>query len=95
MNDELELADQKGGWWENRKVERDSYPCLCDVGGQAAGHVAPGEIFDDNNRILGMANEDVGVHAWAGTYIVAANFFKNINVFSFTTMSQWSGLGPS
>ena len=90
MNDELELAD-KGGWWENRN--KNATLILVFVVMLAAKLLTmllPAKYFYDNNRILGMANEDVGVHAWAGTYIVAANFFKNINVFSFTTMSQWS-----
>ena len=90
MNDELELAD-KGGWWENRN--KNATLILVFVVMLAAKLLTmllPAKYFYDNNRILGMANEAVGVHAWAGTYIVAANFFKNINVFSFTTMSQWS-----
>lgn len=90
MNDELELAD-KGVWWENRN--KNATLILVFVVMLAAKLLTmllPAKYFYDNNRILGMANEDVGVHAWAGTYIVAANFFKNINVFSFTTMSQWS-----
>lgn len=90
MNDELELAG-KGGWWENRN--KNATLILVFVVMLAAKLLTmllPAKYFYDNNRILGMANEDVGVHAWAGTYIVAANFFKNINVFGFTTMSQWS-----
>ena len=90
MNDELELAD-KGGWWENRN--KNATLVLVFVVMLAAKLLTmllPAKYFYDNNRILGMTNEDMRVHAWAGSYIVAANFFKAINIFGFTTLSQWS-----
>ena len=90
MSDELELAN-KGGWWENRN--KNATLVLVFVVMLAAKLLTmllPAKYFYDNNRILGMTNEDMRVHAWAGSYIVAANFFKAINIFGFTTLSQWS-----
>ena len=50
----------------------------------------PKKYFFDNNRILGMANGDDSVKAWGGSYEVAANFFKTVNVFNFVKMTDWS-----
>lgn len=50
----------------------------------------PAKYTYDNNRIMGMANNDPHVHAWAGTYITAANIFKKINFFNFNQLNQWS-----
>ena len=90
MSDELELAS-KGGWWENRN--KNATLILVFVVMLAAKLLTlllPAKYFYDNNRILGMANDSVGVDAWGGSYVVAADFFKAINVFGFTTMAQWS-----
>lgn len=37
-----------------------------------------------------MANGDDSVKAWGGSYEVAANFFKTVNVFNFVKMTDWS-----
>lgn len=90
MSNELELGN-KGDWWENRN--KNAVLALIFVVMLAAKLLTmmlPAKYFYDNNRIVGMVNEDIGVKAWAGSYIVAANFFKAINVFGFTSISQWS-----
>lgn len=90
MSDELEL-ERGGGWWENKN--KNATLVLVFVVMLAAKLLTmllPAKYFYDNNRILGMVNSDVGVDAWGGSYVVAADFFKAINVFGFTTMEQWS-----
>ena len=90
MSDELEL-ENKGGWWENRN--KNAALILIFVTMLAAKLLTmllPAKYFYDNNRILGMTNNDMNVDAWGGSYIVAADFFRIINIFGFTSMSQWS-----
>lgn len=91
MNDRLLHERESAGWWENRN--KNAALLLVFVTMLAAKFITlllPGKYFYDNNRILGMTNDSMGVDAWGGSYIVAANFFKKINFFAFTTMSQWS-----
>ena len=86
-----ELEHDKGDWWESRN--KNAALVLVFVVMLAAKLLTmmlPAKYFYDNHRILGMVNEDMGVHAWIGSYAVATDFFKAINVFGFTTMEQWS-----
>ena len=90
MSNELGLGN-KGSWWESRN--KNAVLVLTFVVMLAAKLLTmmlPAKYFYDNNRIVGMVNEDMRVKAWAGSYIVAANFFKAINIFGFTSISQWS-----
>ncbi|KAA8824913.1 hypothetical protein EMO92_07745 [Bifidobacterium reuteri] len=50
----------------------------------------PAKYFFDNNRILSMVNGTAGDQAWTGSYQVATDMFKRINVLDFTTMNQWT-----
>ena len=90
MSNELGLGN-KGSWWESRN--KNAVLVLTFVVMLAAKLLTmmlPAKYFYDNNRIVGMVNEDMRVKAWTGSYIVAANFFKAINIFGFTSISQWS-----
>lgn len=54
-------------------------------------NILPDKYFFDNNRILAMVNGTAGNRAWnAGSYKVATDFFRNINVFDFTKLNQWT-----
>ncbi|WP_258184974.1 MULTISPECIES: cell envelope integrity protein CreD [unclassified Bifidobacterium] len=53
-------------------------------------NILPAKYFFDNNRILSMVNGTAGSKAWAGSYQVATDFFKNINVLGFTKLSEWT-----
>jgi hypothetical protein len=89
MSNELELG--KGDWWENRN--KNAVLALIFVVMLAAKLLTmmlPAKYFYDNNRIVGMVNEDMSMEAWGGSYVVAANFFRAINIFGFTSISQWS-----
>ena len=90
MSNELELGN-KGDWWENRN--KNAVLALIFVVMLAAKLLTmmlPAKYFYDNNRIVGMVNEDMSMEAWGGSYVVAANFFRAINIFGFTSISQWS-----
>ena len=50
----------------------------------------PAKYYYDNNRILSTINDPRYAGRWGGAYEVAADFFRNINIFHFTTMLQWS-----
>ena len=51
----------------------------------------PDKYFFDGNRIVEMVNEAVPKSNWyKGSYKVAADFFKRINIFNFTEHIQWS-----
>lgn len=90
MSNELELGN-KGDWWENRN--KNAVLALIFVVMLAAKLLTmmlPAKYFYDNNRIVGMVNEDMSMEAWGGSYVVAANFFRAINIFGFISISQWS-----
>lgn len=90
MDNELEL-EKKVGWWENRNKNATLLLMfVVMVIAKLITLMLPAKYFYDNRRILGMAIGDRNVKAWAGTYIVAADFFKSINFFHFTTVNQWS-----
>lgn len=90
MGNELEL-EKKVGWWENRNKNATLLlTFVVMVIAKLLTLMLPAKYFYDNNRILGMTNEDMSVDAWGGSYVVAANFFKFINFFDFTEMNQWS-----
>ena len=87
MSNELGLGS-KGSWWESRN--KNAVLVLTFVVMLAAKLLTmmlPAKYFYDNNRIVGMVNEDMRVKAWAGSYIVAANFFKAINTVSYTHLT--------
>lgn len=91
MNEDELLDDRNGGWWENRnKNAALILTFVVMLVAKLLTMMLPAKYFYDNNRILGMANGNIATKAWGGSYVVAANFFKAINVFGFTTMSQWS-----
>ena len=50
----------------------------------------PAKYFYDSNRILNMINNPKYIYSWGGSYKIAADFFRNINIFHFTTRLQWS-----
>ncbi len=50
----------------------------------------PAKYYYDNNRILGMINDPEFSGKWPGSYEVAADFFRKINIFHCTTFLQWS-----
>ena len=50
----------------------------------------PEKYYFDNNRILRMINDPKFYARWPNSYEIAANFFKSINIFHFTTMLEWS-----
>lgn len=90
MGNELEL-ENKVGWWENRNKNATLLLMfVVMVIAKLITLMLPAKYFYDNRRILGMAIGDRNVKAWGGTYVVAANFFKSINIFGFTTINQWS-----
>ena len=91
MNEDELLDDRNGGWWENRnKNAALILTFVVMLAAKLLTMMLPAKYFYDNNRILGMANGNIATKAWGGSYVVAADFFKAINVFGFTTMSQWS-----
>jgi hypothetical protein len=90
MDNELEL-EKKVGWWENRNKNTTLLLMfVVMIIAKLLTLVLPAKYFYDNRRILGMAIGNRWVKAWGGTYVVAANFFKSINIFHFTTVNQWS-----
>lgn len=90
MDNELEL-EKKVGWWENRNKNATLLLMfVVMIIAKLLTLMLPAKYFYDNRRILGMAIGDRWVKAWGGTYVVAANFFKSINIFHFTTVNQWS-----
>ena len=90
MGNELEL-EKKVGWWENRNKNATLLLMfVIMVIAKLITLMLPAKYFYDNNRILGMVNEDMSVDGWGGSYVVAANFFKFINFFDFIEMNQWS-----
>lgn len=58
--------------------------------------ILPPKYFYDNNRILGMTNETLGLSRstsmpeWEGSYRVASNLFASLNFPRFETMLDWS-----
>ena len=51
----------------------------------------PEKYFYDSERISNMVIDPNNKYAWnTGTYKVAADFFRKINVFNFTERIQWS-----
>lgn len=50
--------------------------------------ILPEKYFYDSTRILGLANGTSAVTD--KSYSFAATFFKNINIFGFTTLTQWA-----
>lgn len=50
----------------------------------------PAKYYYDNNRIVGMINDPDYIGRWGGSYEVAADFFRSINIFNLSTMLQWS-----
>lgn len=91
MNEDGLLDGKNGGWWENRnKNAALILTFVVMLAAKLLTMILPAKYFYDNNRILGMANGNIATKAWGGSYVVAANFFKSINVFGFTDMSQWS-----
>ncbi len=90
MDNELEL-EKKVGWWENRNKNATLLLMfVVMIIAKLLTLMLPMKYFYDNRRILRMAIGDRWVEAWGGTYVVAANFFKSINIFHFTTVNQWS-----
>ena len=56
----------------------------------------PPKYFYDNNRILGMTNETLGIgdhgamQEWEGSYRVASDLFASIDWMHLSTMMEWS-----
>ncbi len=50
----------------------------------------PEKYFYDSSRMLSMVLEEGGMQAWGGSYEVTADLFRNINIFHFTSLPQWS-----
>lgn len=50
----------------------------------------PDKYFYDSYRMLSMSLGTDNVKAWGGSYEVVADLFRNINIFNFTTLLQWS-----
>lgn len=50
----------------------------------------PGKYFYDNSRILNTVNDPNFSGRWPGSYEIASNFFRSINIFHLTTFLQWS-----
>ncbi|PJM74051.1 hypothetical protein CS006_02585 [Bifidobacterium primatium] len=65
-------------------------PLVAIVAKIMVAFVLPPKYFYDNNRILGMSIDSATVDEWEGTYRVAADLFKSLNVFGFQTMLDWS-----
>ena len=49
--------------------------------------ILPEKYFYDSNIILGIIN---GTYLSGGSFLFAANFFKKINIFHFTSLAEWS-----
>lgn len=52
----------------------------------------PDKYYYDNFRIVSMVNDSGYARKWPGSYEVAADFFRSINIFDFTSLFQWSML---
>lgn len=81
--------------WKSRRYELRNYALalvfpVMIVAKILVAKVLPAKYFYDNNRVLGMTLSDGFADAWGGSYQVAADIFKAINVFHFDTMLQWS-----
>lgn len=50
----------------------------------------PGKYFYDSTRILSMSLGEDWMAAWGGSYETAADLFRSLNFFHFTTLVQWS-----
>lgn len=50
----------------------------------------PGKYFFDSSRILSQVLRDGMYPAWGGSYEVTANIFRNIDIFNFNNLIQWS-----
>ena len=53
-------------------------------------YVLPPKYFYDNNRMLAMVLGTAGDAAWGGSYEVAADLFRMLNVVDIETMVDWS-----
>lgn len=52
--------------------------------------ILPEKYYYDNYRILATVVDPDYKLAWKGTYEVAADFFRKINILGFTQLYQWS-----
>lgn len=50
----------------------------------------PDKYFYDSTRILSMSLGEDWMVAWGGSYETAADLFRSLNFFHFTTLVQWS-----
>jgi len=50
----------------------------------------PDKYFYDSTRILSMSLGKNWMTAWGGSYEMAADLFRSLNFFHFTTLAQWS-----
>ncbi|MFR0603401.1 hypothetical protein ACLUVW_01135 [Bifidobacterium pseudolongum subsp. globosum] len=52
--------------------------------------ILPDKYFFDANRVNSMVLKDGRMAAWDGSYVIAADFFRAINVLDLTTIMEWS-----
>lgn len=50
----------------------------------------PDKYFYDSMRMLSMSLGENWMATWGGSYEIAADLFRSLNIFHFTTLAQWS-----